>query len=94
MRKLDIIREVSKQTGMPLKEIKLVVDAFLYSLKKAILNGDRVEIRGFGVFLTKKRKKRKGRNLKYNVPIEIPERNAIVFKPSIKIKEKLVKREV
>lgn len=87
MRREDIVDEIYQQTGLPKKDIQLVVKLFLKSLKKAFLRGERIELRGFGVFEVKHRKSRIGRNPKTKEVIEIPERNVVAFKPSKLIKE-------
>ncbi len=43
--------------------------------------GDRIELRGFGVFQVKRRKRGIGRNPKTGVEVTIPPGNTIRFKP-------------
>ncbi|MGB9824649.1 MAG: HU family DNA-binding protein [Candidatus Hydrothermia bacterium] len=87
MRKQDIVDEIYQQTGLPKKDIQLVVNLFLDSLKKAFLREDRVELRGFGVFEVKQRKSRIGRNPKTKEVINIPPRKVVTFKPSKLMRE-------
>ncbi len=91
MTKADIVASITEQTGIPKKEVALVVNAFLEILRQAFLNHERVELRGFGVFTIKNRKRRIGRNPKTLEEVEIPERPAVVFKVSKLIREKLEK---
>jgi len=51
-------------------------------VRESILRGEKVQISGFGTFQVKKRKPKKGMNLKEMKLIEIPERKVVVFKPS------------
>lgn len=87
MRKQDIVDEIYQQTGLPKKDIQLVVNLFLDSLKRAFLREERVELRGFGVFDIKLRKSRVGRNPKTREVINIPPRKVVTFKPSKLVKE-------
>jgi DNA-binding protein HU-beta len=87
MRKQDIVDEIYQQTGLPKKDVQLVVNLFLDSLKRAFLREDRVELRGFGVFEVKQRKSRIGRNPKTKEVISIPPRKVVTFKPSKLMRE-------
>ncbi|MEO0199271.1 MAG: HU family DNA-binding protein [candidate division WOR-3 bacterium] len=87
MRKQDIVDEIYQQTGLPKKDVQLIVNLFLDSLKRAFLREERVELRGFGVFDIKLRKSRVGRNPKTKEVINIPPRKVVTFKPSKLVKE-------
>ena len=50
MIKLDIINEVVNRTGITKTKAELAVETVFGSMKKALTNGDRIELRGFGVF--------------------------------------------
>ena len=64
-------KDLEKFTNIILKEIKI-------SLKR----GERVELRGFGVFSTKIQKARISRNPKTNQKVDTPEKKTIHFKMS------------
>ena len=64
-------KDLDKFTNIILKEIKI-------SLKR----GERVELRGFGVFSTRVQKARISRNPKTNKKIDTPEKKTIHFKMS------------
>ena len=64
-------KDLEKFTNIILKEIKI-------SLKR----GERVELRGFGIFSTKIQKARLSRNPKTNKKIDTPEKKTIHFKMS------------
>ena len=71
-------KDLEKFTNIILKEIK-------FSLKR----GERVELRGFGVFSTKIQKARISRNPKTNKKIDTPEKKTIHFKMSKDLFKKL-----
>ncbi|MEO0294129.1 MAG: HU family DNA-binding protein [candidate division WOR-3 bacterium] len=85
----DIVLNISKGTGIPVKEVRTVIEAFLEEIKEVYYTNSRIEFRGFGVFENKFRKSRIGRNPKTNVEVKIPGRWLPSFKPS-----KVLKREV
>lgn len=89
MTKADLIQEVVERTGLPKRDVAAMVNALLESMKAAFLRKERIELRGFGIFLAKVRKPRVGRNPKTREVVEIPERTVIVFKPSKIVKERL-----
>ena len=53
----------------------------VHGVKEALLRGDRIELRGFGVFQVKDRKRGIGRNPKTGHEVEIPPGKTIRFKP-------------
>jgi DNA-binding protein HU-beta len=78
MNKTELIDKVAKKTGLTLKDSRGVVEViFSTSVKDGILAGElaagrKVQITGFGTFVTRKRKKRMGRNPQTGETITIP----------------------
>lgn len=90
MRKADIVKRIVYQTGIESADVELIVDALLKNIKTEVINGRRVDFRGFGAFIPKLRKKKKGRDILRGKVIDIPARTIASFKPSqkyFKIKE-------
>ena len=85
----DIIASISKGTGIPVKEVRTVIEAFLEEVKEVYYSNSRIEFRGFGVFGNKFRKGRIGRNPRTNEEVKIPGRWMPTFKPS-----KVLKKEI
>ena len=54
-------------------------------------NGNRIELRGFGVFIVKPRKRGVGRNPRTGTEVPIPAGKTIRFKPGKELTEKAVK---
>jgi len=54
--KLDIINRVADKTGVPKMKAEQAVEALFHSMKEALTRGERIELRGFGVFVVKPRK--------------------------------------
>ena len=81
MIKLDIINRLADQTGIPKLKAEQAVDALFHSMKAALSRGDRIELRGFGVFIVKPRKRGVGRNPRTGEEVAIPSGKTIRFKP-------------
>jgi DNA-binding protein HU-beta len=79
--KLDIINRLADQTGIPKLKAEHAVDALFNSMKEALARGDRIELRGFGVFVVKPRKRGIGRNPRTGEEVAIPSGKTIRFKP-------------
>jgi integration host factor subunit beta len=71
------------------KKAPQVVDIFFDTIKEALLKGERVEIRGLGVFELRLRKARMGRNPKTEEVVSVPAKIVPFFKPSQNIKRLL-----
>ena len=69
------------------KDLEKFTNIILHEIKRALKRGDRVELRGFGVFSTNTQKARISRNPKTGELIYVPKRNKIRFKASKKLKD-------
>jgi DNA-binding protein HU-beta len=81
MIKSDIINEVSNRADVTKVKAEIAVEAILDSIKNALKKGERIELRGFGVFQIKPRKKGIGRNPRTGQEVNIPPGKTIRFKP-------------
>ena len=81
MIKLDIINEVVTRTGVTKTKAEMAVETVFDAMKKALAQGDRIELRGFGVFNVKPRKTGIGRNPRTGQEVSIPPGKAVRFKP-------------
>jgi len=79
--KLDIVNRVAERTGVPKMKAEQAVDALFHSMKEALARGERIELRGFGVFVVKPRKRGVGRNPRTGEEVAIPSGKTIRFKP-------------
>jgi integration host factor subunit beta len=71
------------------KDIEKLSDIILDEIKRALKRGDRVELRGFGVFYTNIQKARISRNPKTGEKVNTPEKKTIHFKMSKDLFKKL-----
>jgi len=79
--KQDLIQRVVERTGLVRTKAEAAVDAIFESMKKSLAEGDRIELRGFGVFTVKPRKTGVGRNPRTGAEVTIAPGKAIRFKP-------------
>ncbi|MDQ6665987.1 MAG: integration host factor subunit beta [Acidobacteriota bacterium] len=87
MTRAELIEEVSRAMGMTRKEAELVVEIILSAIARALRDGDKVEIRGFGSFHTRQRGPRLGRNPKTGAQVAVPAKRVPHFKPSKELRE-------
>lgn len=81
MIKADIVNKVADSSDISRVKAAQAVDTVIEGLRNALARGQRIELRGFGVFQVKQRKKGIGRNPKTGVEVRIPPGNTIRFKP-------------
>ena len=89
MIKQDIVARVSGKMGMTKVRAEEAVDCVIDALKNAMKEGERIELRGFGVFVVKPRKSGIGRNPRTGAPVSLPGRYAPYFKPGKNLRERL-----
>ena len=81
MTKSELISKITnKNSFLYQKDVCKIIDTFFDSVTKALKDGDRVELRGFGTFSTKLRNARIGRNPKTGDPVAIPQKKMPFFK--------------
>lgn len=89
MTKKDIILKVADETGLKQIDVKKVVQKTFDTIVDALVRGEKIELRNFGVFKIKLRKSRTGRNPRTNQVIPVPPRKVVVFKPGLEMKQKV-----
>jgi integration host factor subunit beta len=91
MTRANVTDEVARAVEMSRKESDVIVTTILDSIVRALRNGDKVEIRGFGSFRTRVRRPRKGRNPKTGAGVDVPAKRIPYFRPSKELKDAIVK---
>ncbi|GAB4482982.1 MAG: integration host factor subunit beta [Thermodesulfovibrionales bacterium] len=88
MTKSVLIEKVSEKVdGLTRNQTEIVVNTVFESIKKALMRGEKVEIRGFGNFRLKTRNPRKARNPKTGESVEVPGKKVLHFKVGKELKE-------
>jgi integration host factor beta subunit len=90
MTKSVLIEKVAEKVeGLTRNQTEIVVETVFESIKKALMNGEKIEIRGFGNFRLKTRNPRKARNPKTGETVEVPGKKVLYFKVGKALKEAL-----
>jgi integration host factor subunit beta len=89
MNKSQLIEALAKTENLALKKAEEVVNAVFGDLEMALINGERVEIRGFGSFKIKGYAGYKGRNPKTGEIINVAEKKLPFFKVGKELKERV-----
>ena len=55
MTKIEIVREIASKTGLPTKDVLVIVESMMETIKTSMTNGEEVFMRGFGSFIIKRR---------------------------------------
>jgi integration host factor subunit beta len=90
MLKSSLIHRISSRNPhLYQRDVERVLKAILNQIIEALARGDRVELRGFGVFSTKLRKARTGRNPRTGVVVSIPQKARPSFKAAKEMQARL-----
>ncbi|MCJ2065387.1 integration host factor subunit beta [Methylobacterium sp. J-088] len=86
----DLVARIAEQNPhLYARDVEAVVDAILDRVADALADGDRVELRGFGVFSTREANARIGRNPRSGAHVQVPGKTSIHFNPSKLIRARL-----
>ena len=80
--KEQIINQVYEQTQMPKSRSRDVVESVLEIIKSSLADGEDILISGFGKFMVKHKRARRGRNPQTNADLQLRARKVVVFKTS------------
>lgn len=87
--KIELADLVYEHIKVDKKRATELVDAFFEELKKGLVEEGNIQISGFGKFVVKHKKKRKGRNPQTEKSMMISERNVATFYHSHVLKKRL-----
>ena len=82
MRKAELIDKISDKTCIPKVDVMVTLETMFTEIKKSIVVGENIYIRGFGSFVAKKRARKIGQNIQNNTAVIIPEHFIPAFKPA------------
>ncbi len=89
MKKSDIEKELAEKFHLQEKQLEQILDTIINKMTQALCEGDRIEIRGFGSFFTKKYDAYTGRNPRTGEYVRVPEKRLPHFRPSKELVRKL-----
>ncbi len=92
MTKADIARVVyERHGGISNREAARLVEVIFETIRKRLGSGEKVQITGFGTFMIRQKRGRRGRNPQTGEEIEISARKVLTFRPSQVLKAALNK---
>ena len=89
MTKIDIVDKIYEKVGLPKKEVAKIVETVFDIIKETLQREDKILVSGFGDFVIRNKRARRGRNPQTGGPLEITPRRILMFKPSPVLKARL-----
>jgi integration host factor subunit alpha len=89
--KARLVDELRERIGLPRQDTAALIEGLLDSLKEALEAGEEVKVSGFGNFVVRAKRARRGRNPHTGEPITLPGRRVLTFKPSRLFRDALQK---
>lgn len=89
MTKAEIVSEIASKTRIDKREVLMVVESLMDTIKTTMTNGEEVFLRGFGSFIIKRRAEKTARNISKNTTMIVPAHNIPAFKPAKEFLEKV-----
>lgn len=89
MTKAEIIDRVYERIGFSRKEAADIVEAIFELMKEVLEGGEKIKVSGFGNFVVREKRARRGRNPQTGEEIEISPRRVLTFRPSPTLKKLL-----
>ena len=89
MNKSDLIVALSKNADVTQRKSEEIVNLVFDTMSRALINGDRIEIRGFGSFMVKDYQGYTGRNPKTGAKIQVTDKRLPFFKTGKELREKV-----
>lgn len=88
MTRSDLVEALAERFGqLGQRDAELAVKAILEAISEALIDGQRIEIRGFGSFSVNHRPSRTGRNPRSGESVEIPAKRVPHFKAGKALRE-------
>ena len=91
MNKTELISVTAQNAGIAKKDAERIINAAIDAITAALVNGDKVQLSGFGSFEVKDREARVGRNPHTKEAIDIPATKVPVFKASKALRDTVAK---
>ena len=82
MTKIEIVREIASKTGLSTKDVLVIVESLMETIKSSMENGEEVFLRGFGSFIIKRRAEKTARDISKNTTVIVPAHDIPAFKPA------------
>ena len=80
MKKTDLIHAIAEQSGLSKKDAEKALNATIDTIIKAVAEGEKIQLTGFGTFEQRQRNARTGEDPRTGNTIEIPASKVPAFK--------------
>ncbi len=87
MTKRELVMQVASKLDMTQSDVSRIVEGAFEAITKSLAQGERWELRDFGVFEVKSRASRIGRNPRTGEQVPVSERRVVTFRPGKRMKE-------
>ncbi len=87
MTKSELIQKLAEECNLSQDDARLCVDIFVDTMKQALLEGNRIEVRGFGSFFVKEYGGYTGRNPKTGEQVQVKPKKMPFFRAGKELKE-------
>lgn len=89
MNKSDLVKGLAKEMDLPMRKAEEIVDMVFKTMTNALVEGDRIEIRGFGSFVVKEYEGYVGRNPKTGAKITVQSKYLPFFKTGKELRDSI-----
>lgn len=87
MNKSELIEALAEKTNLPIREAGSITNTLIETMTETLVNGDAIEIRGFGSFVVKEYESYTGRNPKTGQKIKVAPKKLPFFKVGKELRE-------
>ncbi len=92
MNKSQLVETIAERTRLPANEVAVVIDAFIDTVRRKVVQGEKVVLSGFGTFHRQARARRTARNIWADQPITVKPTNVPAFRPGKPFKQAVARR--
>ena len=89
MTKAELVEIIAQETGVNKKDTGVIVNLIMDNIGQSLVQGDKVELRGFGSFKVKTRRARLARNPRTGDSVDVPAKRVPFFKASNELKARM-----
>ncbi len=86
MKKTELVEKLALKTGASKKDAEALLNAFVEVVSEALVEGDKISLKGFGTFEVRERAERTGHNPKTGEAMTIAASKSPAFKASSSLK--------
>lgn len=82
MTKAELAKEIASKTGLEKKDVVVIIESLMDTIKTSMAEGEEVFLRGFGSFIIKHRANKTARNISKSTTVIVPAHDIPAFRPA------------